>query len=69
MNVSPWAVYRTEFRRCDLVYALEPAHVPYPAAVQRVLERREPLAFPEPVPETGTLRGFEYWAGQAAYLC
>lgn len=66
--MSPRAVYRTEFRRCDQEYALEPEHVPYPAAVQRVVERREPLAFAEPVPETRAMRGCEYWAGEIPYL-
>lgn len=68
LKVSPRAVYRTECRRCDLAYAMETVHVPYPAAVQRLVERGEPLAFAEPVPETGALPGFDYRAREAPCL-
>lgn len=67
LSVSPLAVFRTEFRRCDMAYTIEPENVGYPGAVQRVVEWREPLAFADPVPETGALPGFEYWSAEAPY--
>lgn len=56
LNVSQWAVYRTV--GCNLAYAIKADHVPCQAAVRRFVERREPLAFAEPVPQSGVLPGF-----------